>query len=189
MNTTVRKRFKTAILASAALAAATMVAPQPAKADGTLAVILGGSALLGLIMHANQPMPQQNAYPQASSGFNYPRYAQPAPRMGVQSYPSYVPVVYASVPAVRQNAPRYHVTQPVNYSVNSPAVAPPQDVYHSSANMNYPMAPVMQQQVQQQMQPPVGQPAVQAQQMSYYPQQGAGMGMAQPQYGNNYPQY
>ena len=199
MNTTVRKRFKTAVLASAALMAATVIAPQQAKADATLAAILGGSALLGLILHANQPL-SAPGYPTANAPFTHPRYNAPAPQRAVamQSYPSYAPVVYASVAPVAMYPTPYRVTQPVNYQVTAPTAMPHhRSVYHSSSNMSYPGAPVMQQQpmqhsmqqrsLQQAMIDPMQQPA-QAQQMSYRQPQYS-MGAAQPQYGTTYPQY
>ena len=197
MNTSVQKRFKTAMLASAALLAASVVAPQPAKADATLAVALGGSALLGLILHAQQPM-RSASHPQASATHSYPRYTAPVPTART-GYPSYAPVVYASVApiAVRQT-PIYRVSQPVNYHVTAPIAPPQRNIYRSSANMNYPVAPVMhnphmqhrqpmqyQQPMQQQAQQQVQQQPAQAQQMSYQPQYGA----VQPQYGTTYPQY
>ncbi|MBF0453771.1 MAG: hypothetical protein HQL72_03010 [Magnetococcales bacterium] len=203
MKTLVRKRIKTTVLAGAALIAASVMAPQQAKADATLAAILGGSALLGLIFHANQPMPSPS-YQKASEMFSHPgygttvRYRQPHRMSSMPYYPNYAPVVYASVaPVAMQPSPYYQMAQPVNFQVTAPHGMYPQSVYHSSANMNYPAAaPVMQQPMQQPMQQTMHQPMqqmqqtmhqpVQAQQMSYSPY---GMGMQQPQFGAVYPQF
>ncbi|MBF0446937.1 MAG: hypothetical protein HQL67_01930 [Magnetococcales bacterium] len=239
MNTSVRKPFKTTLLAGAALLAATMIAPQPAKADATLAAVLGGTALLGLVLHASQPIAQpapryhhtsssahtgyhQGGYPQSSAAVQAPDYGyQPQPysqayaapvmqkptRLAIPAYPSYAPVVYASVtPAAVQPNPVYRVSQPVNYQITAPTHVSSQKVYHSSANMQYPVAPAMHspmpqpaqpsygsmyqqmhQQMHQQMQQQTMEQPAQAQQMSYYPQQG--VGAVQPQYGTTYPQY
>jgi hypothetical protein len=210
MNTTVSKRFRTAILASAALmAAATVAVPQQAKADATfIATMLGGSALLGLLVHANQPILAPR-FQRSNALLTHTRYSpMPSPYASVSPYPAYAPVVYASVaPAPTYHTP-YRVMQPVRYQVSSPSAIPQSGVYQSNANMNYPMQQNMQQPVQQSVQQsmidPMQQPA-QAQQMSYqapaqYPM-GAGMPMAQPisqpmmpqqqqaQYGANYSQY
>jgi hypothetical protein len=212
MNTTVSTRFRTAILASAALMAATIAVPQQAKADATfIATMLGGSALLGLLVHANQPILAPR-FQRSNALLTHSRYSpMPSPYASVAPYPAYAPVVYASVaPAPMYHTP-YRVMQPVRYQVSSPSASavPQNGVYQSSANMNYPMQQNMQQPVQQSVQQsmidPMQQPA-QAQQMSYQApaqyQVGAGMPMAQPmaqpmmpqqqqqaQYGAKYSQY
>lgn len=189
MKTYVRKRLTTTVLASAAMLAATVVQPQQAKADATLAAVLGGTALIGLLFHANQPM--SGAAPRAGSPYSpytmlsHPGYYGLQSAMPSYPYQSYAPVVYSSVaPVAMQQRPMYRVQQPVNYQVTAPTAAflpqaPQQSVYHSSANMSYPTAPAG-------MAPAMQQP-VQAQQMSYQPQYG--MGVTQPQYGTTYPQY
>ncbi|MBF0357617.1 MAG: hypothetical protein HQL70_03350 [Magnetococcales bacterium] len=194
MKTIVSKRFRTAILASAALMAATVVTPQQAKADATLAAVLGGSALLGLILHANQPILAPR-FQRANSMLRHQSYAAPAQvaMPAYQPYPSYAPVVYASVAPAPMHQNAYRVVQPVRYQVTAPSASPMQGVYHSSANMSYPMQSQPQHQLaedpmQQAMMQQMQQPA-QAQQMSYQQPGQYGMGMAQPQYGTTYPQY
>ncbi len=59
------RRMKRLLAATALLSAALVTAPGSAEADPTLAAVLGGTALAGLILHASQP-----AYPYAY----YPRY-------------------------------------------------------------------------------------------------------------------
>jgi hypothetical protein len=197
MNTIVSKRFRTAILASAALMAATVVAPQQAKADATLAAVLGGSALLGLILHANQPILAPR-FQRANSMLRHHSYAAAPSQVAMpayQPYPSYAPVVYASVAPAPMHQNAYRVMQPVRYQVTAPSASPVQGVYHSSANMSYPMQAQQQQQqlsedpMQQAMMQQMQQQPAQAQQMSYQQPNQYGMGMAQPQYGTTYPQY
>lgn len=56
MNTQDKKKWMTGMLAATALLAATVTAPNQAEADATLATALGGSALLGLLIHSSQPV-------------------------------------------------------------------------------------------------------------------------------------
>jgi hypothetical protein len=106
MNTSINKCTKTAALAGTAMLMATMLSPQQAKADATLAAALGGTALLGLILHANQPTafktaaPTQHYYTQHTPVY-YPQRYVASPVHTYYAPAAYFParqVVYAPSP-------------------------------------------------------------------------------------------
>ncbi|MBF0126510.1 MAG: hypothetical protein HQM02_04780 [Magnetococcales bacterium] len=88
-------RRSTQLLASAALLTALVMAPTPAKADPTLAVALGGSALLiSLAQTVFQPSPQNHAMAAI------PYYPQPV------IYQTVSPMVYQQAPVILIPVPR-----------------------------------------------------------------------------------
>ncbi len=88
-------KIKTALLAGTAFLLATMVVPQQAKADSTLAAVLGGTALFGLIMHAQQPVQGSANNSPISRLFSHqqPMMAQMPQQQPLYQYHS--PAVYA----------------------------------------------------------------------------------------------
>jgi hypothetical protein len=110
MNTPIQKHLKMAVFASATLLAATIITPQQAKADSTLITVLAGTALLGVIMHANQPAVSTNNH-QSPNVYYHPQYAAPPqPTYPYQTH--YAPVTYVSTPwAPYSQSPTYYIVR------------------------------------------------------------------------------
>ncbi len=161
--------FKTAALAGVAMLAVSVATPATAKADATLAAALGGSALLGLILHSSQPV----------GGVAVQRAVVPAPTVvrGVvgrqvgpsvysvvppQAQPAYVSgppaVIYSSVsPVVTQQRPQIQ-PRPVAYRMVATPIAVPQQMGAMPA-YGQPMAAYQQPMTAHYQQPATAMPA------------------------------
>ena len=185
MNHSDRNRFKTAALAGAAMLATSLVTPPPAQADPTLAAVLGGTALAGLILHSSQPvggavpaMPAVRGLVPAVAGQQVGGsvYSVVPPQASPTFAPGPSAVIYSSVsPVMTQQPPQqpmgHQPQQAMGYPQQQAMGYPQQQVmgYPQQQVMGYPqqqvmayqpqMMPLQQQMVPLQMQPNIALPA------------------------------
>ncbi|MBF0186966.1 MAG: hypothetical protein HQL50_03470 [Magnetococcales bacterium] len=175
---TIRKpqHLKRSVLASAALLTMTVAAPAQADPAG-VATLLGGTALLGLLVHASQPIPQaasqpapqpvRQAAPPAAAVYHgetaiiYTSVTPAAPAMGYgQQQPQYMmpmqPQQYAMPYQPMPQQAAYPVQQPMGYAqpYQQPQpqggyVQPMQQQYAPAPQAAVPMQPQMPQYQQQ----------------------------------------
>ena len=116
-----KPQAKTTVIAAAAMSVIGSFTPIPAKADPTLAVALGGTALLGIILHSFGPSATPVAPPHRNRIYPPRRFAMAGPAVHIA--PPMARVRYAPAPQ-----------QATIYSSVSPVI--PQQVNHY-----YPVAP------------------------------------------------
>ena len=121
---TAKRKITTALAVAAVMASATVFSPVPAKADPTLAAVLGGVALAGVVLHSGYFSPDNHPNYGYHPGYGYPYgrygYRHPYGGYGYYGYPyggygyGYpygavygAPVVYSGSPVVYSTAGGY----------------------------------------------------------------------------------